>query len=95
MEFVVVPHKDSKDVYILGTTEEVQATLDESNINVNTISASRHVGPIKSRVDEWAKFLDRFSKTMVSNFFYSLAFIMNLGEDHLKSDLIYSLLLQF
>ncbi|XP_044766447.1 dynein axonemal heavy chain 6 [Coccinella septempunctata] len=64
LEFVVVPHKDSKDIYILGTTEEVQATLDESNININTISASRHVGPIKSRVDEWAKFLERFSKTL-------------------------------
>lgn len=46
--------------------EEVQAVLDESNINMNTIASSRHVGPIKPRVDEWIKNLDLFSKTLVS-----------------------------
>ncbi|KAK9882562.1 hypothetical protein WA026_022190 [Henosepilachna vigintioctopunctata] len=64
LEFVVLPHKEAKDVFILGSVEEVQTVLDESNININTISASRHVGPIKSRVEEWAKFLERFSRTL-------------------------------
>lgn len=65
LEFIVMPHRDSKDVFILGTMEDVQATLDDSNINMATISSSRHVGPIKPRVDDWTKQLDLFSKTLV------------------------------
>ncbi|KAH3860157.1 hypothetical protein DPMN_023048 [Dreissena polymorpha] len=63
-EFVVLPHKDSKDVFILGGTDEIQQLLDDSNINIATISSSRHVGPIKSRVDEWQRQLDLFGKTL-------------------------------
>ena len=68
LEFIVLPYKESKDVYILGSLEEVQAALDDSNINIQTIAASRHVAPIKSRVDDWVKQLDLFSKTLVSSF---------------------------
>ncbi|KAG8249571.1 hypothetical protein J6590_017555 [Homalodisca vitripennis] len=68
LELIVLCHKDSKDVFILGSTEEVQTILDESNININTIASSRHVGPIKSRVDDWMKQLDLFSKTLVTVF---------------------------
>lgn len=64
-EFVVLPHKDSKDVFILGGTDEIQQQLDDSNINVATIASSRHVGPIKSRVDEWTRQLELFGKTLV------------------------------
>ncbi|XP_022919976.1 dynein axonemal heavy chain 6 [Onthophagus taurus] len=64
LEFTVVPHKDTKDVFIMGSTEEVQAVLDDSNINITTISSSRHVGPIKPRVDEWIKQLDLFTKCL-------------------------------
>jgi dynein heavy chain len=58
-------HKDSKDVYILGSLEEVQTVLDDSTINITTIASSRHVGPIKARVEEWARQLDLFSRTLV------------------------------
>lgn len=64
-EFMVLPHKDSKDVFILGGTDEIQQNLDDSNINVATIASSRHVGPIKSKVDEWTRNLDLFGKTLV------------------------------
>ncbi|XP_017780151.1 PREDICTED: dynein heavy chain 6, axonemal [Nicrophorus vespilloides] len=64
LEFPIIAHRDSKDVWILGSTEEVQAVLDESNINMNTISSSRHVGPIKPRVDEWIRLLDQFTRTL-------------------------------
>lgn len=66
MEFLVIPHKDSKDVFILGSLEDVQAVLDESNINISTIASSRHVGPIKQRVEEWIRNLDIFSRTLVT-----------------------------
>lgn len=65
LDFQVMLHKDSKDVYILGSLEEVQTVLDESSINITTIASSRHVGPIKPRVEEWARQLDIFSKTLV------------------------------
>lgn len=65
LEFVVMPHKDVKDVYILGTLEEVQQVLDDSHITINTIVNSRHVGPIKPRVDEWVEKLNLFSRTLV------------------------------
>ncbi|XP_060586003.1 dynein axonemal heavy chain 6-like [Ruditapes philippinarum] len=63
-EFVVLQHKDSKDVFILGGTDEIQQLLDDSNINVATIASSRHVGPIKPRVEEWTRQLDLFGKTL-------------------------------
>ncbi|CAD5112359.1 DgyrCDS1592 [Dimorphilus gyrociliatus] len=63
-EFVVLPYKDQKEVYILGGTDDIQVLLDESNINIQTISSSRHVGPIKPKVDEWIKQLDLFGKTL-------------------------------
>ena len=64
VDFVVIPHKESKDVFILGGTDEIQQLLDDSNINISTIASSRHVGPIKPKVDEWQKNLELFGKTL-------------------------------
>lgn len=64
-EFVVLPHRESKDVFILGGTDDIQVLLDDSQVNISTIAGSRHVGPIKSRVEEWSKQLSLFSETMV------------------------------
>ncbi|XP_053596859.1 dynein axonemal heavy chain 6 [Microplitis demolitor] len=66
LEFIVLGHKESSDVFVLGSLEEVQAALDESNIAVQTIAASRHVAPIKARLDEWIKQLELFSMTLES-----------------------------
>uniref|UniRef100_A0A4W3JW30 Dynein axonemal heavy chain 6 n=1 Tax=Callorhinchus milii TaxID=7868 RepID=A0A4W3JW30_CALMI len=63
-EFPVLLHRDSKDVFILGGTEEIQALLDDSIINVSTIASSRYVGPIKPRVDDWQRLLSLFSQTL-------------------------------
>jgi dynein heavy chain len=64
LDFVVLAYKDSKDVFILGGTDEIQQNLDDSNINISTISSSRHVGPIKPRVDDWTKQLELFNRTL-------------------------------
>ncbi|XP_056004113.1 dynein axonemal heavy chain 6-like isoform X1 [Ostrea edulis] len=63
-EFMVLSHKDSKDVFILGGTDDIQQLLDDSNINIATIASSRHVAPIKGKVDEWTRNLDLFGKTL-------------------------------
>lgn len=63
-ELSVVQHRDCKDVYILAGIDELQTLLDESTINIGTILASRHVGPIKDRVQQWAKNLEIFAETL-------------------------------
>ncbi|CAH8627144.1 unnamed protein product [Schistosoma bovis] len=63
-EFIVLPYKDSKDVFIIGGTDEIQQLWDDSNINISTIASSRHVGPIKHRVDEWQTLLELFGRTL-------------------------------
>ena len=69
VEFIVLQHKDYKDTYILGGTDDIQQLWDDSNINIATLISSRHVGPIKSRVEEWQRQLDLFGKTLVSAFY--------------------------
>lgn len=64
MEFPVIPYKDYKDVYILGGTDDIIQLLDDANINIATIASSRHVAPIRSRVEEWQANLDLFGKTL-------------------------------
>ncbi|XP_063073303.1 dynein axonemal heavy chain 6 [Engraulis encrasicolus] len=63
-EFVVLSHRDSKDVFILGGTDDIQVNLDDSIINVATVASSRYVGPIKARVDEWQRQLALFNHTL-------------------------------
>ncbi|KAG8234154.1 hypothetical protein J437_LFUL014944 [Ladona fulva] len=63
-KFIVLPYKDTKDVYMLGGVEEVQNCLDDSSINISTVASSKHAGPIKQRVDNWIINLDLFSKTL-------------------------------
>ncbi|KAJ8737210.1 hypothetical protein PYW07_000481 [Mythimna separata] len=64
LEFPVILHKDAKDVYVLGGLEEIQTCVDEANIHISTILSSRNCGPIKGRVEEWARNLELFSKTL-------------------------------
>nr|XP_006813236.1 PREDICTED: dynein heavy chain 6, axonemal [Saccoglossus kowalevskii] len=63
-EYIVLPHRESKDVFILGGTDDIQVLLDDSIVNVSTIASSRHVGPIKNRVDDWTKNLQLFNETL-------------------------------
>uniref|UniRef100_A0A286XH43 Dynein axonemal heavy chain 6 n=1 Tax=Cavia porcellus TaxID=10141 RepID=A0A286XH43_CAVPO len=63
-EFVVLPLRDSKDIFILGGTDDIQVQLDDSTINIATIASSRYVGPLKTRVDEWQKQLALFNQTL-------------------------------
>ena len=53
-------------MFILGGTDEIQALLDDSQVNISTIASSRHVGPIKPKIDEWVKSLALFAQTLVS-----------------------------
>lgn len=63
----VVQHRDAKEVYILGGLDELQVALDEAYININTILASRHVGPFKDSVLNWQAALNLFSENLGKN----------------------------
>lgn len=64
MELPVLAHREQKDVFVLGGLDEILATLDESTLSIGTIASARHVGPIKSRVEEWQRMLALFGRTL-------------------------------
>ncbi|KAJ3125644.1 Dynein heavy chain 6, axonemal [Physocladia obscura] len=63
-EFVVVNYRDSKDVFILGTVEDIQTLLEDSQVTIATIKSSRFIGPIKHEVEKWDRQLALFSETL-------------------------------
>lgn len=63
-EFTVLPHRDTKDVFILGGTDEIQVQLDDSRVAIATIASSRYVGPIHERVEDWQKQLNLMNETL-------------------------------
>ncbi|KAJ3183889.1 Dynein heavy chain 6, axonemal [Geranomyces variabilis] len=63
-EFVVVSYRDAKDVFILGSVEDVQTLLEDSQVTIATIKGSRFIGPIRTEVERWDKQLSLFSETL-------------------------------
>nr|XP_046259789.1 dynein axonemal heavy chain 6 isoform X2 [Scatophagus argus] len=63
-EFTVLSHGDSKDIFILGGTDDIQVLLDDSIINVGTVASSRYVAPIKPRVEKLLRQLTLFNQTL-------------------------------
>jgi dynein heavy chain len=62
--FEVKPYKEVKDLYILGDTSEVIASLDDSLVTINTVLGSRYVSGIRSFVDAWRSKLMHFQETL-------------------------------
>ncbi|KAI9363382.1 dynein heavy chain and region D6 of dynein motor-domain-containing protein [Zopfochytrium polystomum] len=63
-EFTVATYRDAKDVFILGTVEDIQTLLEDCQVTISTIKSSRFIGPIKGEVDRWDKQLSLFSETL-------------------------------
>jgi dynein heavy chain, axonemal len=64
LEFIVNPYKDSKEVFILGSLEEIIAALDESLVTINTILGSRYCSHIRTDVEAYQKRLMLLSETL-------------------------------
>ena len=43
----------------------MRAHVDILQVNISTIAGSRHVGPIRPRVEDWGKKLSLFAETLV------------------------------
>ncbi|KXS09529.1 hypothetical protein M427DRAFT_128896 [Gonapodya prolifera JEL478] len=63
-EFSVLPYRDGKDVFILGSIDDIQTILEDSQVTLATIKSSRYIAPIKSDVDRWDKQLSLFAETL-------------------------------
>eukprot|EP00929_Paragymnodinium_shiwhaense_P066427 TRINITY_DN33321_c0_g4_i1.p1 TRINITY_DN33321_c0_g4~~TRINITY_DN33321_c0_g4_i1.p1 ORF type:complete len:3770 (+),score=1255.81 TRINITY_DN33321_c0_g4_i1:195-11312(+) len=63
-ELIVNPYKDSKDVFMLGSVEDITIALEDSLVTISTIAGSRFVGPIRGEVEEWQKNLLLFQETL-------------------------------
>lgn len=62
--FEVKPYKDVKDLYILGDTSEIVASLDDCLVTINTVLGSRYVSGIRAYVDTWRTKLMHFQETL-------------------------------
>ena len=62
--FDVQRYKDQKDVFIMGSVEEISIALDESLVTINTILGSRFCTPIKAEVETWQRKLMLLSETL-------------------------------
>ena len=63
LELICVQHRDARDTFVVAGIDEVQEVLDESNVSITTIAASRHLGILKMKIDDWITKLDLFGRT--------------------------------
>lgn len=61
-EFVIVSHKNQKDVYILSELDDVIQLLDDTNVQLTTIISNRYVGPLYGDVEPWQKNFARLAE---------------------------------
>ena len=49
---------------ILGVVDEIVVTLDDNSMNLQSMSASRYVGPFLEKVQKWEKSLSHISEVV-------------------------------
>jgi dynein heavy chain, axonemal len=64
LEFEIFPYKQRKNMWIIGSTDDVLTVLDDSMVTVSTLLGSRYVGPIQPQVEDWHQKLTKFNETL-------------------------------
>jgi dynein heavy chain len=64
ISFTTMNHREQGDVFILGSLEEVTLQLEDSQVALQTILASRFVGGIRDEVEEWEQKLSLLSEIL-------------------------------
>lgn len=66
MKFTVIPYTKgtSHRGYILGSIDDVLQILDDSAMNLQSMSASRFIGPFLNSVQAWEKSLSHISEVL-------------------------------
>ena len=62
--FVTLPHRDSADVFVLGSVEDIVLLLEDNQVALQTILASRFVAGIRTEVEVWEKKLSLLSEVL-------------------------------
>ena len=63
-EFIVNSFKESKEVFILGSVEDIMTNLDDSLVTLNTILGSRYCGHIRLDVTVYQRLLVTLQETL-------------------------------
>ena len=63
-EFTILPHRDSRDVFIPGDPTEILTNLEDSQMTLQSMMASRFVVGIRDTVEVWDKKLSLLSDTL-------------------------------
>jgi dynein heavy chain len=64
MDFEVRGHRDSKSVFVLGSVEEIMTLLEDSQMSLQTMTASKFVVGVRAQVEEWDKKLQMVSEVL-------------------------------
>ena len=64
MNFTVNPHRESKDVFILASLDDIFIQLEDHQSGLQSMLASRFVMGIRDRVESWDKKLSHLSETL-------------------------------
>lgn len=64
MDFIVVPHRDTRDVFVLGGVDDVMTLLEDNQATLQTMTASRFVVGIRKEVEVWEKKLALLSEVL-------------------------------
>jgi dynein heavy chain len=64
LDVELMPYKEQKDMYTLGSVEDITVGLDDSLVTINTILGSRFVGAIRDEVERWRHKLVIFQETL-------------------------------
>lgn len=62
-DFHLSPHQ-GRDTFIIAGADDIMAQLEESQVTIGTIKASRYIAPIQTQVDQWESKLGVFSRTL-------------------------------
>ena len=64
MKFIVLNHRDTHNLFILGSLEEIFTLLEDNQVTLMTMLGSRYIATIQEEVEEWAKKLATLSETL-------------------------------
>jgi dynein heavy chain len=64
MEYDIQPHKRGKNAYILASVEDITATLEDNQVTLQSMFASRWVVGIREEVDMWEHKLALLSEVL-------------------------------
>jgi dynein heavy chain len=65
VEFIVNPYKETKDVYTLGSVEDIVTQLEDSGVIVSTVVSSRFcTGALKARAEKWEEDIKYINDTL-------------------------------